>query len=46
MLDNGAHTAHLVDSKPSASKKSIEQLGFIKDINQLVGLAGKPFPYL
>lgn len=42
-VDGGERTAELVEVKKNLVKRSIEQLGFIKDINSLVVLSGQPF---
>jgi hypothetical protein len=38
--DGGEHTVELVEVKKNLVIRSIEQLGFIKDVNSLVVLSG------
>jgi hypothetical protein len=38
--DGGEHTVELVEVKKNLVRRSIEQLGFIKDVNSLVVLSG------
>lgn len=42
-VDGGELSVELVEVKKSLVRRSIEQLGFIKDVNSLVVLSGKPF---
>ena len=39
-VDGGEHTIELVEIKKNLVRRSIEQLGFIKDVNSLVVLSG------
>ena len=39
-LDGGEHSVELVEVKKNLVRRSIEQLGFIKDVNSLVVLSG------
>ena len=39
-VDGGEHTVELVEVKKNLVRRSIEQLGFIKDVNSLVVLSG------
>lgn len=38
--DDDEETATLVETKKALTRKSIEQLGYIKDINSLIVLSG------
>ena len=40
LVDGGEHSVELVEVKKNLVRRSIEQLGFIKDVNSLVILAG------
>ena len=42
-VDGGEHKVELVEVKKNLVRRSIEQLGFIKDVNSLVVLSGKLF---
>jgi hypothetical protein len=39
-VDGGEHSVELVEVKKNLVRRSIEQLGFIKDVNSLVVLSG------
>lgn len=39
-VDGGEHSAELVEVKKNLVRRSIEQLGYIKDVNSLVVLSG------
>lgn len=39
-VDDGEHTVEVVEVKKNLVRRSIEQLGFIKDVNSLVVLSG------
>ena len=41
LADDGERTAELVEVKKNLVRRSIEQLGIIKDVNSLVVLSGK-----
>ena len=41
-VDSSEHTVELIEVKKSLVRRSIEQLGFIKDVNSLVVLSGQP----
>jgi Vam6/Vps39-like protein vacuolar protein sorting-associated protein 39 len=43
LVDGGERTVELVEVKKNLVKRSIEQLGFVKDTNSLVVLSGQPF---
>jgi hypothetical protein len=42
-VDGGEHAVELVEVKKNLVRRSIEQLGLIKDVNSLVVLSGQQF---